>query len=238
MTDFSRIKAILFDMDGTLIKHTWQYSQITDALFAKFRDALLPLSSDEFFAVFWPKNVDMWMMMLDGVIDGETAQVYSYINTLRALEKDPALGPQMSDYWLHLVLEEAVPFDETPLVLKRARARYTTGIVTNGFTITQQAKIKKYALAEQVDFCLISEEIGFHKPDARIFEHALQKAGNLLPEQAVFVGDNLDADIRGALNAGLQPIFINPADDQLPPEGVIKIKHLKDLLPLLNLTTA
>ncbi len=235
MNDFKHIKAILFDMDGTLIKHTWQYSQITDALFEKFSDALSPLSSDEFFSVFWSKNVDMWNMMLDGVIDGETAQVYSYTNTLRALNKDPALGAKMSDYWLHLVLEEAVPFDETPLVLERARARFSTGIVTNGLSITQQAKIKKYALAEKVDFYLISEEVGFHKPDARIFEHALQKAGNISPEQAVFVGDNLDADIRGALNAGLQPVFLNPADDQSPPDGVIKINRLKELLTLLVL---
>ncbi len=236
MNNFTHIKAILFDMDGTLIKHTWQYSQITDTLFKKFSDALSPLSCEEFFNVFWLKNADMWNMMLDGAIDGETAQVYSYTNTLRALNKDPALGAKMSDYWLHLVLEEAVPFDETPLVLQRARARFSTGIVTNGLSITQQAKIKKYALAEKVDFYLISEEVGFHKPDARIFKRALQEAGNILPEQAVFVGDNLDADICGALNAGLKPVFLNPADDQSPPDGVIKIKRLKDLLPLLNLT--
>lgn len=235
MNNFKRIKAIFFDMDGTLIKHTWQYSQITNALFEKFSAALSPLSSDEFFSVFWLKNADMWYMMLDGAIDGETAQVYSYINTLRALNKDSALGAKMSDYWLHLVLEEAAPFDETPLVLKRARARFSTGIVTNGLSITQQAKIKKYALAEKVDFCLISEEVGFHKPDARIFERALKEAGNISPEQAVFVGDNLDADIRGALDAGLQPVFLNPADDQSPPDGVIKITQLKELLTLLAL---
>ena len=235
MNNFKRIKAIFFDMDGTLIKHTWRYSQITDALFEKFSDALSPLSSDEFFSVFWAKNADMWNMMLDGAIDGQTAQVYSYTNTLRALNQDPALGAKMSDYWLHLVLKEAAPFDETPLVLQRVRARYVTGIVTNGLSITQQAKIKKYALAEKVDFYLISEEVGFHKPDARIFELALQRAGNILPQEALFVGDNLDADIRGALNVGLQPIFLNPADDQSPPDGVIKIKQLKELLALLAL---
>jgi len=234
MSDFSNIKAVLFDMDGTLIKHTWQYSQITDALFEKFASALSPLTCDEFYEVFWDKNVDMWYMMLDGVIDGETAQIYSYTNTLRALKKDPALGAEMAAYWLHLVLEEAVPFDETHTVLERVGAHFTTGIVTNGFTITQRAKIKRYGLAELVDFCLISEEVGFHKPDARIFEQALERAGNISPEQAVFVGDNLEADILGALEAGLQPVFIDLSDEQSPPDEVVKINQLTELLALLE----
>jgi len=42
----SPIKAILFDMDGTLIKHTWQYEDITVALFNRFADALSPLTRD------------------------------------------------------------------------------------------------------------------------------------------------------------------------------------------------
>lgn len=237
MTQFSNIKAVLFDMDGTLIRHTWQYSQITDALFKKFAPALAPLTAEEFYKVFWTKNVDMWFMMLDGVIDGDTAQLYSYVNTLRALDKDASLGIAMMEYWESLVLDEAVPFEDTMQVLKAVRTRFTTGIVTNGFNRMQYAKIKKYGLAEAVDFCLVSEEVQSHKPDQRIFEIALEKAGNFPAEQVLFVGDNPVNDIEGALHAGLQPIFFDPDCKHAAslPNSVTQITNLSALLPLLNI---
>ncbi len=235
MTYFTNIDAVLFDMDGTLIKHTWQLSQITEALFAKFSQPLSPLSCEEFYDIFWQKNADMWYMMVDGAIDGQTAQLYSYTNTLRTLQKDPSLAPDMVTYWTELVLQEAVPFGDTNTILQTVRAHFTTGIVTNGFISLQRAKLKQYQLDTAVDFCLISEEVGFHKPDIRLFQEALQRAGNISPARAVFVGDTLSADIEGALNAGFHTVFMNHRDDQTPPPSVPKIKNLSELLALLPL---
>ncbi len=234
MTDFSRIKAVLFDMDGTLIKHTWQYAQITDALFAQFAPALAPLTHDEFYDVFWQKNIDMWTMMVDGAINGDTAQEYSYRNTLRALGKDVGLAADMVSFWTGLVLAEAAPFEDTPRVLGQLRRRFTTGIVTNGFTTMQRAKINTYRLHELVDFCMVSEEVGFHKPDVRIFEHALRRAGNIAPAEAIFVGDNPETDIAGSLAAGIQPVLVACNKARIPPDGVIAIKTLSDLPALLS----
>jgi len=234
MTHFKDIDAVLFDMDGTLIEHTWQLEQITDALFARFSEDLAPVTHDAFFDVFWTKNADLWYMMVDGVIDGDTAQLYSYLNTLRSLEQDTALASAMVDYWTQLVLEEATPFSDTAAVLETLKDHFTTGIVTNGFTSLQRAKIKKYRLDKAVDFCLVSEEAGFHKPDSRLFAQALKYAGNISPERAIFVGDTLTADIEGAYQAGLHPIFINPSNDQTPPDGVLKISRLSELLTLLS----
>lgn len=235
MSGFTDITAVLFDLDGTLIKHTWQLSQITAALFERFESELAPLTKAQFYDVYWSKNADLWYMMVDGVIDGETAQLYSYVNTLRALNKDTALAPKMAAHWVALVLAEATPFDDTSHILQLLRAHFTTGIITNGFTSLQRAKIERYQLAEAVDFCLISEEAGAHKPDVRIFEQALQQAGGIAAGQAVFVGDTLNSDIEGARRAGLQPIFMNPPDDQNPPDGVPKIQSLTELLELLPL---
>jgi hypothetical protein len=97
--DYSHITTVIFDMDGTLIEHTWQLEQITQALFGRFAKALAPVTHDQFFEMFWTKNEDMWYMMVDGVLDGDTAVKYSYVNTLRALAQDPDLAEQMTTYW-------------------------------------------------------------------------------------------------------------------------------------------
>ena len=95
--DYAQITTIIFDLDGTLIEHTWQLSRITETLFARFAADLAPITCDEFYDLFWPKNEDMWYMMVAGVLTGETAAKYSYINTLRALGQDTGLAEPMPE---------------------------------------------------------------------------------------------------------------------------------------------
>jgi len=157
------------------------------------------------------------------------------VNTLRSLGKDTALAESMLAAWEELVLEEAVPFADAYVVLDAVREKFTTGILTNGFIGLQRAKIERYNFAAHVDFTLVSEEAGYHKPDRQIFCEALKMANQTLPEQTLFVGDNLLTDIEGALAAGMLPILMNPDDDVDPPPGVVKIRRLSELLELLDL---
>jgi len=233
--NFSHITTIIFDMDGTLIEHTWQMERLCQVFFAQFADILAPVTEAEFFDCFWSKSADLWYMMIDGIIDGDTAAKYGYVNTLRALGRDTTLTDSMLAYWIELVLTEAVPFEDTFTVLDTVRQNYTTGILTNGFTDLQQRKIEKYNLASYVDFTLVSEEAGYHKPDKRAFFEALKLGNNASPGETLYIGDNLEADIAGALGAGLTPIFINIKNNLAAPEGVVKIQGLSELLTLLEL---
>jgi len=232
--DFTNITTILFDMDGTLIEHTWQLSAITHTLFDRFAKQLKPLSHDDFFDLFWQKRNDMWYMMVDGILDGSTAAKYSYTNTLRTLGQNDALAGAMLAYWNELVLKEVATFEDTYEVLTALQSHYTTGILTNGYITLQRAKINQFNLADYVDFTLVSEEAGYHKPDQRVFLKALDLAGNPHPMHTLYIGDNPISDIEGAKNAGLFPILMDPRDDfSLGPE-VVKIRQLRQLLPLLK----
>jgi FMN phosphatase YigB (HAD superfamily) len=222
-------------MDGTLIEHTWQLSRVCEVLFDRFADQLKPVTQAEVFNCFWSKSDDMWHMMVDGILNGDTAAKYAYVNTLRALGCSADLAKPMLDYWIEIVLTEAIPFEDTFEVLKAVRQKYASGILTNGFINLQRQKIERHNLAEYVDFTLVSEEAGYHKPDRRAFFEALKLANNASPEETVYVGDNLAADIKGALDAGLTPIFINAKDNLEPPAGIVKIQRLRELLPLLSL---
>ncbi len=234
-TDLSHITTVIFDMDGTLIEHTWQLECICQELYRAFASRLAPVTPDEFFDCYWRKSVDMWHMMVDGVLDGETAARYGYVNALRQLQLDESLAVPLLNHWRQLVLQEAVPFDDTYSVLQSVNQKYTTGILTNGFTVLQRQKIAKYKLANYVDFTMVSEEVGSHKPDPQVFRAALASANHASPNETIYVGDNLVADIEGALGAGITPIFFNAKNKAEAPPGILTIGRLTELLGLLNL---
>lgn len=111
-------------------------------------------------------------------------------------------------------------------VLQQLSARYVLGVVSN-FHAGQRAKLAHLGLDRYFHEheVTLSGETGFEKPDARIFHHALSKAG-LAPAETVFVGDRLDIDIAGAGAAGLRTVWFNhwggtPGDDAAMPDATI-----------------
>ena len=92
--------------------------------------------------------------------------------------------------------------------LSRLRERDLIVAVISNMNQTGELLCDDMNLTGHVDFAVTSGETGFEKPDSRIFEVALSKAG-VLAEEAVFIGDQLDSDIRGAQNAGMHPILMD-----------------------------
>ncbi|MET7016685.1 HAD family hydrolase [Bacillus mycoides] len=97
----------------------------------------------------------------------------------------------------------------TILFLNHIKRHFKVGIITNGSTQRQKAKIINTGLNEYFDTIIISEEVGFSKPDKRIFELALNKL-NVQSEDVLFVGDDLEKDIAGCQNANIKGIWFNP----------------------------
>lgn len=89
------------------------------------------------------------------------------------------------------------------------------GIVTNGATVMQSAKIDRVGLRSLVDGVFVSEAEGARKPERRIFEQAAARLGVELDRRGGWmVGDTLDADIAGGIAAGLRTIWL-PGDNAL-----------------------
>jgi HAD superfamily hydrolase (TIGR01509 family) len=82
------------------------------------------------------------------------------------------------------------------------------GIITNGPAEVQRAKLDLLGLHDLVDFVIISEELGVAKPDAAIFDEALDRAG-VDASEAVFIGDSAEFDMAGALARGIPTIWVN-----------------------------
>lgn len=241
--DRSSIKAVLFDMDETLIEHQVTGLKLVQSTYRAFEEHFDHTKEDAFVRMVWRKANDLWQMMFDGVITGDVARPYTFINALRALGEDDSIAPQM------LFKFEKGLIDSTVLALGALEvldvlheAGVRTAIVTNGYTTMQTRKLEYHGLTDHVDFVLVSEAVGSHKPDREIFQEALRQA-NAAAAETVFVGDNLNADIYGAQSVGMLDVLIDPKgerrerlkeDANLPrPTRVIEL--LAEVLPLAGL---
>jgi len=211
----SSINTIFFDMDETLIEHTRPTLDICRDTFVAFEEQLEGVEFDDFIKALWQKAGDMWAMMTDNVLSGDIGRVYTYKNTLRSLNADESLAEAMRERFEVEMLNATVVTDHAIEVLDQLRdSGYTLGMITNGYTAMQNRKVKHHNLDDHLDHIFVSEAMRAHKPDANIFHGALKVTGSN-PENAVHVGDNLSADIKGAIGAGLKGILFDPKGERV-----------------------
>ena len=120
---------------------------------------------------------------------------------------------------------------ETLLRLRMANIRL--GLITNGDAEGQRAKIERFSLAGYFDHIQIEGEFGIGKPDERAYRNALSELG-AEPSEAWMVGDNLDADIRGAQQVGIYAVWVDAQGSGLPDGATVRpdmtIGSLSDLI--------
>jgi putative hydrolase of the HAD superfamily len=119
-------------------------------------------------------------------------------------------------------------------VLERLGRRFRLGIVSN-FTGNLQPCLEELGLARLFVTASDSTLVVWSKPDARIFTYTLAILGVPAPA-AWMVGDNFEADIRGAANVGMRTCWIAPQDRPVPPPGLVpsaRIQRLPDIEAVL-----
>ena len=88
--------------------------------------------------------------------------------------------------------------------IRSLRARYKTGLLSNAFSDLRQVVTSVLQISDAFDEMVISAEIHLMKPDARIYQHALQRLG-VAAQEAVFIDDML-RNVEGACSQGMKAI--------------------------------
>jgi putative hydrolase of the HAD superfamily len=235
---------VFFDLDETLLRHTLDGTSLVRRVYEENSGIFNGVDVRTFGRTLYEKGQALWGVMFDPTEPGEQALVNMFRDALIAMNLDPAHGRTLRDAFVGLVLTGTEPYPGAKDTLGRLRSEgITTGIITNGYCHLQDAKIARHGLADLVDFVLVSEAAGAHKPDPRIFQLALERA-ETAAEDAWHVGDHLVNDIAGAENAGLTGILFDPHGDRLPadaaalPEGGRMPTHtVADLVEVASLAT-
>ena len=139
------------------------------------------------------------------------------------------LAKDMSNKFLEILPTKTLLFPHTIEILNYLTTKgYKLHLITNGFEKTQWSKINNSGLSAYFTHMITSEASNSLKPKKAIFDYALNKAGATLAE-SIMLGDNLDADIQGAINAGMDCIFVNHIKTVTEIKSTYTIEHFKEL---------
>jgi len=147
---------------------------------------------------------------------------------------DTTAADSLADAYGVEMEKHMVPFPGARETLEHLkRGKVLLALLTNGASEIQRRKIDRFNLAPFFNIILVEEEMGFGKPDERVFLKALHHFG-LSPDQAWMVGDDLERDIDGAQKAGIFSWWVDSKDGFSSRASEIKpdrtIKAIRELL--------
>jgi putative hydrolase of the HAD superfamily len=216
-------KAILFDLDGTL----WDRTSAVRALAAAQHQHLAAVVGH----IPREQYVER-IVALDDLGRLDKRVLYETVGVEFELS-DADVARLHRDFWSRFPAHTH-PFSEVIQTLQALRgAGIRLGIVTNGWTAVQEAKINQLGLSGLIDVVLISEREGVRKPSPEIFQRALASLG-VQASEAWFVGDNPDDDVAGAVEAGLRAFWRECPDWIRPTAECETIRTIDELLSLLS----
>lgn len=241
------LKAILFDLGGTLLYFNANWPALVDTanrqLMAYLQQAGYKLDEETFLSEFRTRVEEYYIQRDTEFVEYTTAHILRTLLMDLGNPEPPAQVLEPALRSLYAVSQEHwICEPDAIATLDALQARgLRMGVVSNASDDADvQTLVDNAGLRGYFDFVLSSAACGIRKPNPRIFHMAL-KPWNLQPAQAAMVGDTLGADILGARNAGLFSIWITRRADKaanrdhldtIQPDATID--SLAGLLPLLE----
>lgn len=217
---------IIFDADETLFH------------FDAFRGLKLMFSrlnmkfTHQDYETYQALNKSLFIKYQNADISSEELQYQRFSAWAEKLNMEPA---DLNKVFLNVMADICSPIEGAIRLLNALKGDVKLGIITNGFTALQEIRLQRIGLRDHFDILVISEQVGVAKPHRAIFDHALALMGNPDRQKVLMVGDNLDSDILGGINAGLDTCWLNPSNKTLaleitPDYQVSSLPHLEKLL--------
>jgi putative hydrolase of the HAD superfamily len=224
-------RPLFFDLDHTL----WDFdANAVETLGDLYHEMALSSkgihSFDAFTQQYLRHNAILWDRYHNGFISAEDLKWKRMWRTLLEFKiGDEQLARSMSEHFLQALPTKKNLFPYTHEILQHLKDKnYILHLITNGFEKTQKRKIEHAEIAHFFDQMITSEKSNSVKPQKEIFDCALRLTGASVKE-SIMIGDNPDADIKGAINAGMDSVFVNHLNKRIDLTPTYTIYHLKEL---------
>ena len=227
-------KHIFFDLDHTL----WDFERNAEETKRELFDVLKLKEKgianyETFRAKYIGINLALWALYREDKIGKDELNFRRFYDTLCVLGiDDRRLGEAMAKGFIEGISSKTYLFPHAKELLEYLYPKYPLHIITNGFEEVQYAKLKNSGMDRYFTSVITSEEARSKKPDAEIFNFALSKTGASANE-SIMVGDDLDVDIAGARQMGIDQLYVNH-DRKIHSEPVtLEVYSLEEIVGLL-----
>ena len=218
---------LLFDADNTLFDFD---RTMEHALEAAMQHAGLPFETN-FHQIYQEINHQCWSDFEHGKITKTELRTLRFSLFFEAIEVEYASDVFEISY-LNYLSQGAFLIDGAQALLEELHGEFRIGLVTNGLKEVQRPRLAKSGLQHYFDVVVVSDEIGHAKPHAAFFDHAFAEMRHSRRDEVLMIGDNLNADIKGAADYGLDTCWYNP--QQLPNELDVQPTYQIDTLTSLS----
>ena len=221
------IKAVIFDLDNTL----YDYNDCDAPAMKKVTAVgceLFGCTEEKFLAMYdEAKKLVKKQMHYNNA--AQHSRVFYVQKTSELFGVSPAktVLALYSAYW-DTFIDAMQPYDGAIKFLTALKNKgIKTAICSDMTAHIQYRKIARLGLNDLIDCVLTSEETETEKPSPINFHYALDKTG-VRPEEAVYIGDSVDKDIKGALGVAIRPVFFTAKREFTPQEGILNVADYND----------
>jgi putative hydrolase of the HAD superfamily len=239
MASAPKIKAVFFDLDGTLRQNLPRGGEVFATQAARLgvhMSDIDRLRAQRWEHYYWAYSKELLGDRLEfGGQVGDFWNRYSH-RQLVALGASTAqaevLAPQMNAYMAEAYKPESIVPDEVPTVLTSLRGSGLRLAVISNRDQPYEQEMEELGLAQFFSFSLAGGAINARKPEPEVFWHACQRL-EVAPADSAYVGDNYFADVVGARAAGLIPVLYDPPEI-FPDPGCASIRSFDELPGLID----
>jgi len=219
------IKAVLFDLDDTLVDH--HHASRAAILGVRDRFAVLQAVTAEALAAEHQRLLELLHHEVAvGARSAAEARIERYRRLFEFAGADPRHCAAATELHRRVYQANRQRVEGALELVAHLRERLRVAVVTNNTVAEQTEKLATFGFAPHIDALVTSEEVGAAKPDARIFRTALERL-HCEPYEAVMIGDAWHADVLGATGAGIRALWLNRHDAPHPdPAVAMQIRSL------------
>ncbi len=219
-------KAAIFDLDNTLYDYDRADKPAMEALVRKGSE-LLGVSEADFTVHYDAAKAAVKARHARRAESHNRMLFCQHVVELLGKSPLPYALELYETYW-EVFLENMEPYDGAVEFLRELKARgIRTALCTDMMTRVQYRKIRKLGMSEYIDCIVTSEEARCEKPNAVLFQMTLDKLG-VLTQEAVFIGDNRERDVQGAIWNAITPVWFVGDRNYEPEEGLLAVTSYRD----------
>lgn len=226
-----KYEVILFDADDTL----FDFKKTEDFAIKKLVSSLDSNFDDTFIIDTYKEiNKKIWREFEEGKITSDSLKVERFDRLIKRLQLN-ANAKNLCNMYSEFLGDGSFLYKETEDLLKYLSKNYKLGIITNGLADVQHKRVRNSIIGHYFEDITISDEIKIAKPNPDIFNHALSNLNHNNRESVLMIGDSLNSDIKGGINANIDTCWFNQYNkenisDITPTYEISNLLQLKEIL--------